>query len=190
VNERIDIGIRALLEGKLDVAADRPASPEPRSLVAGFHDAGAGAGDDVESRHGQQARCLHCRVVMGIVGTDSRRTENRDRFLDRGQRVEPVDELAHDAHHAPRVGSREIDSRTRLLQDFFVFGYRRRIANRFVDRSRHGLQLSRSLLRGRRSTRLQMPFLGPLLESLERLLLGGCHHFGIQLLATGRARLG
>jgi hypothetical protein len=35
-----------------------------------------------------------------------------------------------------------------------------------------------------------MSFLGPLLESLERLLLGGRHHFGIQLLATGRARLG
>src|SRR5258706_16041387 len=33
-----------------------------------------------------------------------------------------------------------------------------------------------------------MPFLRPLFESLERLLLGGRHYFRIELLAAGRAR--
>src|SRR5437667_10468610 len=99
---------------------------------------------------------------MRIVGTDPRRTENRYRFLERSKCVETFDELSHDAQHAPRVGSGEVESGTRLLKELFVFGDRSRVANRVVDSSRYSRELSRTLLRWWSSSRLEVPFLGPL----------------------------
>src|SRR5450759_1925029 len=188
VDERVDVRVCALLERELDVAADRPASTESRALVSGFHGAGSGARDDVEAGHGQEARCFHRRFVVGIVGPYARRPEDRNRFLDRRERIESVDELPHDAQHTPRIGPREVGARSRLLQQLFVFSDGRRVANGVVDRARDDSQCSRALLRWWSSPRLEMPLLRPLLESLERLLFGGSHYFGIELLSSGGAR--
>ena len=94
---------------------------------------------------------------------------------------------AHDAQHAPRVGAREVDSRTRLLEQLFVFGDGCCVADGIVDEARRAGSSS-VLLRRRRASRLEVSFFGSLLESLESFLLGGRHHFGIELLATGGAR--
>src|SRR5205823_7931083 len=45
VDQRIEVRIRLLLEGKLDVAADREPAALLRALVRGFHDARAAARD-------------------------------------------------------------------------------------------------------------------------------------------------
>src|SRR5450759_1031566 len=188
VDEGVDVRVRALLEWQLDVAADRPPSTEPGALVAGLHYAGFVACDDAEASQRQKARGLHRRFIVGIVGTDARRAEDRNRFLDRRERVESLDKLPHDAQHAPRVGSREVNARSRLLQEFFVFGDGREVSNGIVDRARRDSRFRRTLLRRWRSSRLEMPLFRPLLESLERLFLGGGHNFGIELLAAGGAR--
>jgi len=73
----------------------------------------------------------------------------------------------------------EIDARAGLLQQLFVFGNRRGISNRVVnDASRSGAS-ARALLGGWRSSSLEMTFLCTLLESLQSLLLGGRHDFGV-----------
>ena len=60
VHQRIDVRVGALLEGQLDVAADRAAAAELGALVRRLHDARAGAGDDREARLGEQARDVSC----------------------------------------------------------------------------------------------------------------------------------
>src|SRR5256885_14772011 len=55
VDERIDVRIRSLLEGQLDVAADRAAAAELRAPIRRFHYAGARARDDRESFEREQS---------------------------------------------------------------------------------------------------------------------------------------
>src|SRR5215208_2253299 len=72
VHKRVDVGIRSLLERKLDVASDRSASSEVRALVCSFHDAGACASDDIEPRLGEQSRDIFRRLIHRVLGRDSR----------------------------------------------------------------------------------------------------------------------
>jgi hypothetical protein len=67
---------------------------------------------------------------MWIVRSNACRTEDSDSFVNGCESVESLDELPHDSHHAPRIGSREVDARAGLLEELFVFGNgRRNVAN-------------------------------------------------------------
>ena len=92
-----------LLEGKLNAQADRGAVILLRAAVAGLHDARPSAGNDRKTGFHQQARRLDRRPVVGIVRLGARRAENRDRSAQPCQRVEALDEFAHDAEYPPRV---------------------------------------------------------------------------------------
>ena len=98
---------------------------------------GPGAGDDREARLGEQPRDFLRGQVLRIVGMRARRAEDRDALLDVREVVEAFDELAHDAHHAPRVGAREVVAVAAGLQQLFVFGLGTDPApDRVVDDSR------------------------------------------------------
>src|SRR6266550_5823333 len=124
---------------------------------------------------------------MRIVGADSRRTKDRNCFLYRGECIEAVDEFSHDAQHAPRIRSGEVESRSGLLKKFFILGDWRRIANGVVDSPCYRRQLGRTLLRRRSPARFEMAFLSPLLQALECFLLGRRQYFGIEFLSAGGA---
>ena len=66
-----------------------------------------------------------------------RRTEDGDALRDRGEVIEALDELAHDAHHAPRIRPRKIRCFGRCLQELLIFGDGTDVAaNRVVDDAR------------------------------------------------------
>src|SRR3982074_197486 len=58
VDDGVDVRIGTLLEGELDVAADRASAGELRALVRRLHDSRSGTGDDREARLGEQPRYL------------------------------------------------------------------------------------------------------------------------------------
>ena len=62
--------------------------------------------------------------VHRILRRRARGSEDRDAFFDRGERVETLDELAHDSHYAPWVRGREVSAGARLLKQLFIFGDR------------------------------------------------------------------
>src|SRR5665647_935519 len=78
VHERVDVGVRALLEGQLDVAADRTTPTFLRALVRRLHDARSRPGDDGEAGEGEQARRLLGREILWVVRRGARRAEDRD----------------------------------------------------------------------------------------------------------------
>ena len=83
--------------------------------------------------------------------------------------VEPLDELAHDAHHAPGIGAREVLAAASRLQEFFVFGDGRYVAaNRVVDDPRRRRRAARRPLRRRRAPRRAVSRFRPLAISLLR----------------------
>src|SRR3954471_389369 len=108
---------------------------------------------------------------MRIVRTDAGGPENRDRLVDRGERVEAFDEFAHDTHHTPRVGSGEIDAGPALLQQLLVFGDGARIADRVVHGSRRTRPPS-PLSRRRSPTSFEVSLFSALSQTLQRLLFG------------------
>src|SRR5258708_882542 len=103
VHERVDVRIGTLLERKLDVAADRSSAPFLGALVGGLHDAGACPGNDGESGLGEELCGLLGREILGIVGGRAGGAEDGDAALDLGEVVEALDELTHNAQHAPGV---------------------------------------------------------------------------------------
>src|SRR5258708_33099880 len=108
VHQRIDVRIGTLLERKLDVAADRSSATLLGALVGGLHDARACPGDDGESGLGQELGGLLGSEILRIVGGRAGGAEDGDTALDLGEVVEALDELTHDAQHAPRVRAGEI----------------------------------------------------------------------------------
>src|SRR3712207_7409035 len=64
----------------------------------------------------EQSRDLDRRLVLRVVGVGHGRAEDRNPLRDRGERVEPLDELAHDAQHAPGVRSEEHTSELQSRQ--------------------------------------------------------------------------
>ena len=59
---------------------------------------------------------------MGVFRANAGGAENRHRPVDRGERIESLDELAHYAQNPPRIRACKIDAWAGLLQELFVFG--------------------------------------------------------------------
>ena len=81
----------------------------------------------------QQPPYLHRGGVLRIVGRRPRRAEHRHGRADLGERVEAVDELAHDPQDPPRVGVQE----RRILPAQEVLVRRRRPPRPFHGRRRY-----------------------------------------------------
>src|SRR6185312_10790095 len=114
---------------------DAPPARQLCPLIGGFHDPGARSGDRRESRLRAEPADFGRRRVLRIVRLRARRAEDRDRLADVRELVEPFDELAHDAQHAPRVAAREVVGMGERLEEFLVLGAVRfvLIADRVVD---------------------------------------------------------
>src|SRR5205823_5702405 len=97
LDAQIDIGIEALLVGQLDVAADRQTATLATAAVGSLHDPRAAAGDDRKAALGKAPGNPAGELVVRRLDARPRRSEDRDRGPDRGQRVEALDELAQDA---------------------------------------------------------------------------------------------
>ncbi len=150
VDKCIDVRIRALLERQLDVASDRSASTDLRTLVPCLHDPGTCAGDDRESRFREEPRDFLRSLVLRIFRRCARRPEYRDALLDGRQGIEAFDELTGDPHYTPRISPREIHSRRWLLKELFILRHRRHVgANRVVNAHRRA-RLARGALARRR----------------------------------------
>src|SRR5207249_641958 len=77
--------------------------------------------DDGEALLGEHARGLHRLLVVRVVDERARRAEDRYRVVHVRERVEPFDELSHDAEHPPGVGPRERAALTgELREESFV----------------------------------------------------------------------
>src|SRR5918992_550872 len=79
----VDELVQALLEGKLDVAADRDAASLLRPAVRRLHDAWAAAGDDREPFLDQRSREPTRGAVVAVAPADASRAEDADRRADR-----------------------------------------------------------------------------------------------------------
>ena len=87
------IGIGVLFVGQLDVEADAGGLAEVGTLVGGFHDAGAAAGNHRKAGVGQQAGGLFGERVIGMVGRGAGAAENGYRRADGGQPFGGLDEF-------------------------------------------------------------------------------------------------
>ena len=81
VHERIDVRVRALLEGQLDVAADRAAAAEPRALVRRLHDARAAPVMIAKPASASRRAASCAALVLRVVGARARRAEDRHALL-------------------------------------------------------------------------------------------------------------
>ena len=99
----------------------QPIESPPASLAAavgGFHDPRAAARDHGEAALRDAVADLPRSRVVGRVGLDARRPEDRHGQADAREHVEAVDELAHDAQHAPRIGVDEAGILLALQEPF------------------------------------------------------------------------
>ncbi len=104
LDAEVHVRVEPLLQGQLDVAADRQAAALLAATVGGGHDPRPAAGDDrIATLRKEGAEPSGARVVRRVFGRPGR-SEDGHRWTDRRERVEPVDELADDPQHAPRVG--------------------------------------------------------------------------------------
>src|SRR5438132_1350533 len=92
----------------------------------------------------------------------ARRTEDRDAALDVRKIVEPLDELSHDAHHAPWISSCEILVAAARLEELLILGDGRVAADGVVDDARRARGPRRRSLRRRCAPRGAMTCLGAL----------------------------
>ncbi len=95
------VGVGILLEGEGDVEADAGAAGFVCSLVGGFHDAGAAAGDDGEVPGDELAAAFDGLDIFRGIGGGAGRAEDADGGAEAGEDFEGLDELAHDTKDAP-----------------------------------------------------------------------------------------
>ena len=86
---------------------DRDAAGLACAAVGRLHDAGAAAGDDREAVLGEPEGELARLLVHRVRGVRARGAEDAHRRAQARERIEAVDELAHDAQRPPRVGLEE-----------------------------------------------------------------------------------
>ena len=100
---RVDVRVRPLLVGEHDVEPDRGAAALLGPLVRGLHDPRPAARDDGVAPLGEPPPDGHPELV--VLGPRRRpgRPEHGHARADRREPLEPLDELAHDPEHAPRV---------------------------------------------------------------------------------------
>ena len=83
---------------------------------------GSAAGDDREALLRQRGGEAAGRAVVAVAAADPRGAEDADRGTDLGQRVEALDELAHDPERAPGVGLLESERRLARAEELLVLG--------------------------------------------------------------------
>ena len=191
VDQRVDVGIGPLLEREFDVAPDRMPAPLLRALVGGLHDARSRPGHDRKSILGQELRRFRRRRVVGIAWLGARRAEERHPLLDARQLVEPLDDLAHDAHHAPGVGAREIVAPLgREVEQLLVLRHQgRHVTNGIVDAPLllHALR-SRGPLTRRRASRRHVAGIVPFAHAFQLGVFSAPAQLRIDRLPTRAAR--
>ena len=102
------VPVRSLFLGKLDVEPDRESGPTPGSTVRRFHDPFPSPGDDGISLAREGFRHLAGGLVRPVAPFRAGAAEYGDGRADGAEGFEPLDELAHDAEHAPRLDSRKL----------------------------------------------------------------------------------
>src|SRR3954451_23749465 len=119
-----DVAGGVLLEGQLDVQADRARAGLARAAVGGLHRAGPAAGDDGEARRAEPAADLAGHLVLARAGRRARRAEDRDAALDAAQQLEAAGDLVAHALDARLVGDEAEDARDLGAEDLLVVGPR------------------------------------------------------------------
>src|SRR5207248_9439042 len=122
LHAQVDVIVEVLLEGKLDVAADREAARLLGAPVGRLHDSRAAAGDDREALLDEAAGNAAGEPILRVAAPGARRSEDAHRGADVGQRVESLDEFAKDAQGAPGIGLQELRGLTTLLEKALVLG--------------------------------------------------------------------
>src|SRR6185295_10913395 len=82
IHRPVDVGIGLLLERKLDIASDRPATRLMGASVSGLHDAGTPTGNDGKTLFGKAESEFAGRLIIRGVLNSASRTENGDRGAD------------------------------------------------------------------------------------------------------------
>src|SRR5439155_12793441 len=93
----IEIGIRRLLGGQLNVAADRAATDLFGAAVCRFHNARSTPGHHSESQPRNCRAHFSSQLVMRIVGLNARRAEHGHAWTDEVERAKSAQKIAHHA---------------------------------------------------------------------------------------------
>src|SRR3954468_22473406 len=118
----------------------------------------------------------------------ARRAEDRYAAANVREIVEALDELAHDAHHAPRIAAREVGRVASRLQQLFVFRDGK-AANCLTALARGAARARRAPLGWWRASRGAVTHFRSFAEPLLRIRRRLGHHLGRRLLSPGRTRV-
>src|SRR4029453_1891530 len=129
----IEVRIRLLLLGQLDVAADGAPARLAGAAIRRFHDPGPAAGHHREPGARQPRAELAAEIVVRMISLEAGGAEHGDARADEVQRAEAAHELAEDADRPPQLESarlralKEADLLRRggLLAPFGAVGRRR-----------------------------------------------------------------
>ena len=91
----VEIGVRRLLEGQLNITANGAATDFFGATVCRFHNAGPAPGHDCESESRNRRAHFSSELVMRIVAFDSGRAENGHTRADEVKGAKPAQEIAH-----------------------------------------------------------------------------------------------
>src|SRR4051794_37620567 len=121
--ERVgDVAVGVLLEGQLDVQADRARAGLARAAVGGLHGAGPAPGDDGEAGLAEPPADPAGELVLPRARRRARRAEDRDAAMDPVQRAEAHLDLGRHARDALFVGDEAQDRRHLGAEDLLVVG--------------------------------------------------------------------
>ena len=101
---QVYVFVDALFKWQFDAQANGPSACFLRAQVAGFHDAGAAAGNNGEAGFAEQAGDFDGGFILGMPLFDASGTKDGDGGANVGQSVESFHEFAHNAEDAPGIG--------------------------------------------------------------------------------------
>src|SRR6185295_17429873 len=113
------VSIWFLFERQFYVTADRESTRVERATIRGFHNSRTTTSDHCKTLGGEESARFLRGVVVRIVGFGACGAEDGDAAAQRGQLVEALDKLAHDAKDAPWICVGKL-VRTRTLEQLFV----------------------------------------------------------------------
>src|ERR1019366_5009369 len=109
----IEVGVRLLLAGELDVRAHRVPAGLLRAAVGRLHEPGPSAGHHGEARLGEPPADLPCEVVIGVPLAEARGPEHRHAGADEVQLAEATHALPEDVQRLTEL----CPTRARALQE-------------------------------------------------------------------------
>jgi hypothetical protein len=115
LHEGVEVGIRHLLPGELDVAADAAPVAPAGAAVGGLHDAGAAAGHHREAGAGEALAQPFGQLVVAVVLVEARRAEHGDAGAEAAQRAKALQELREDAEGASELRATGAPAAEQLL---------------------------------------------------------------------------